>query len=106
MILGPLMLLLLGTVDGGRMLWTQNSLQYAVEQAARCATVNKTTCGTATQIQTYAATMAYGTNLNQSNFTSTNCGANTTRVSASYSYTPLFPFTGPVPLKASSCRPT
>src|ERR1700675_3482302 len=67
MILWPLMLLLLGTVDGGRMLWTQNSLQYAVEQAARCAAVNSTTtCSTAAQIQSYAATMAYGSSLNQS----------------------------------------
>jgi Flp pilus assembly protein TadG len=109
MILWPLMLLLLGTVDGGRMLWTQNSLQYAVEQAARCAAVNSTTtCSTAAQIQSYAATMAYGSSLNQSNFTSTNpgCGANTTQVSASVPYTPLFPYPHSITLTASSCRPT
>ncbi len=47
----PLLLMVLGIIDGGRMLWTQNSLQYAVEQAARCAVVNsKTTCSTAAQI--------------------------------------------------------
>ena len=50
LILSPLLLMVLGVTDGGRMLWTQNTLQYAVEQAARCAVVNTTTCGTAAQI--------------------------------------------------------
>jgi Flp pilus assembly protein TadG len=102
------MLLLLGTIDGGRMLWTQNSLQYAVEQAARCAVVNTTTCGTPAQIQSYAASMVNGMTISTSDFSSatnpTGCAG--TQVSASYSYAPLFPFTGPVPLTASSCRST
>src|SRR6202011_2494551 len=99
---------------------TQNSLQYAVEQAARCAVVNTTispscpttcascptTCGTTAQIQSYAVCMAYGMSLSSSVFSSSNCGSNTQQVSASYSYTPLFPFPNNVTLTASSCRPT
>ena len=120
LILLPLLLMVLGIIDGGRMLWTQNSLQYAVEQAARCAVVNTTispscpttcascptTCGTTAQIQSYAVCMAYGMSLSSSVFSSSNCGSNTQQVSASYSYTPLFPFPNNVTLTASSCRPT
>jgi Flp pilus assembly protein TadG len=109
LILWPLLLLLLGTIDGGRILWTQNTLQYAVEQAARCAVVNSTTtCSTAAQIKSYAASMANGMSLSPSVFSSTSagCGANTTQVSASYLYSPLFPFPSNVTLTASSCRPT
>jgi Flp pilus assembly protein TadG len=108
LILWPLLLLVLGAVDGGRMLWTQNTLQYAVEQAARCAVVSTATCGTPAQIKSYAASMANGMSVSPSVFSSASpgCGAKTTQVSASYSYSPLFPFPTNVTLTASSCRPT
>lgn len=113
--------MVLGVIDGGRMLWTQNSLQYAVEQAARYAALNQAACNSpggppcykASQIQSYAVGMANGMSLSPSVFSSASpgCGANnrianTTLVSAYYSYTPLFPFVTNVPLSASSCRPT
>jgi hypothetical protein len=109
LILWPLLLMVLGAVDGGRMLWTQNSLQYAVEQAARCAVVNTTTCGTPSQIKSYATSMAYGMSLSPSVFSSSSAGCGAvagTQVSASYLYSPLFPFPHNVTLTASSCRPT
>src|SRR5512143_2460198 len=64
-----LILLMFGMIEAGRALWAQNSLQYAVERAARCRVVyltcnsdNYTSCGicssdTATQI--YAAGQVY-----------------------------------------------
>jgi Flp pilus assembly pilin Flp len=64
----PVPLLILGIIEGGRMLWTQNALQYAVEQAARCAVINSTICDSTAQIQNYAASMASGLNLNASVF--------------------------------------
>jgi Flp pilus assembly protein TadG len=118
LILLPLLLMVLGIIDGGRMLWTQNSLQYAVEQAARYAGLNQaactqpgstTTCYTTAQIQSYAVSMAYGMSLSSSVFSSSSAGCGTlvgTQVSASYTYTPLFPFPSNVQLTASSCRPT
>jgi len=116
LILLPLLLMVLGIIDGGRMLWTQNSLQYAVEQAARYAGLNQaacstghTTCYTTAQIQSYAASMVYGMSLSTSVFSSSSAGCGTlvgTQVSASYAYTPLFPFPSNVTLTASSCRPT
>jgi Flp pilus assembly protein TadG len=117
--IGPaLILLLFGTIEGGRMLWTQNTLQYVVEQAARCAVVNQTTvpngpcntspCGTTAQIQSYAACMAYGQKLSTSVFSvaTPGCGANTTQVSASLPYTTAAPVKFSVTLTAQSCRPS
>src|ERR1700726_2242580 len=74
LILLPLLLMVLGVIDGGRMLWTQNSLQYAVEQAARCAVVDTTTCGTPAQIESYAASMVYGMSLSANDFASNSAG--------------------------------
>jgi Flp pilus assembly protein TadG len=117
-IASPLILMLLGTVDGGRMLWTQNALQYAVEQAARYAGLNQaactqpgstTTCYTTAQIQSYAASMAYGMSLSSSVFSSSSAGCGTlvgTQVTASVPYTPLFPYPHSITLTAGSCRPT
>jgi Flp pilus assembly protein TadG len=100
-----LLLLLMGGIEGGRMLWAENSLQYAVERAARCAVVTPSVCGTAAQVQTYAASVDYGQNVSASAFslTTASCG---TLVSASLSYTPLFPIVTNVTLTASSCRPS
>jgi Flp pilus assembly protein TadG len=47
-------LLTMGVIEFGRAMWIQNTLQAAVEQAARCAVVNTTTCGT--DIATIVAT--------------------------------------------------
>lgn len=109
-IASPLILMLLGTFDGGRMLWTQNALQYAVEQAARYAVTScTTTCATAAQIQSYAASKAYGMTISTSNFASNSVGCGSvagTQVTASVPYTPLFPYPHSITLTAGSCRPT
>jgi Flp pilus assembly protein TadG len=103
-IIAPAFLLLLfGAIECGQMLWTQSSLQFAVEQAARCAVVNKTQCGTPSQIESYAASMVYGQSLSSSVFSATSAGCGT-QVTASLPFTVLvIPIT--VTLAASSCRP-
>ncbi|MGH6839500.1 MAG: TadE/TadG family type IV pilus assembly protein [Methylocella sp.] len=103
----PLILLLFGTIECGRMLGTQNALQFAVEQAARYAIVcNKPTtpCPTTSQIQSKAASVAYGQNVSTSVFSVTTpaCG---TQVSASLPYTTAAPISISVTLTAQSCRP-
>ncbi len=75
----PLILLLFGTIECGRMFGTQNALQYAVEQAARYAIAcdpPTTPCPTTSQIQSYAASKAYGQTLSSSVFsvTTPSCG--------------------------------
>ena len=86
--------LLLGIAEFGRLMWTQNSIQYAVEQAARCAAFKLSGCGNAGQTQTYAASLVHGYEVDGSEFTVTYgaCGVTGTTgvlVSASVPFTPL-----------------
>jgi len=98
--------LVIGIVQVGQMLWTQAALQHAVEMAARCATVNATSCGTSANIQSFATTQAYGMSFPNSVFSAStpSCG---NEVSASYTYvfqTAVLPLTQVV-LTAQSCFP-
>jgi Flp pilus assembly protein TadG len=98
--------LVFGVMQLGQLFWTQSALQHAVEMAARCASINAVTCGTATQIQSYAATQAYGLSLPATTFTATTpaCG---NQVAASYDFT--FPvaalITPAITLTARACYP-
>jgi len=103
-ILLPLAMLLFGTMEFGRAVWAQNALNYAVEAAARCASINSTTCGSTAQIQTYAAT-ASGMTFTSSIFTVTTAGGCHT-VQASYPFTINIPLvTRSFTLTAQSCYP-
>jgi len=99
-----LILFLFGIIECGRILWTENALQFAVERAARCAAINTTTCGNAVQIQTYAATQMYGQSVSSSIFSSSSasCG---NLVTASLPFTALV-ISVNVTLTAKSCRPS
>jgi hypothetical protein len=84
--------------------WLQNALDASVAEAARCASVNPTLCGTTAQIQTYAAEQA-GAEFDGSIFlvTTTACG---NLVSATYPLTLLVPLmTLSVTLSAEACYP-
>ena len=59
--------LILGVIETGRVLWTYNALHYAVQQAARCASVNTTNCGTEPLMQSFASNIA-GSNVPASYF--------------------------------------
>ncbi len=99
-----LMLFICGVAEGGHLLWTVNALHYSVEEAARCATINKTTCGSATQIQSFAAGRS-GESFASSvfTFTAAACG---NRVSASYTMPLNIPFMAhSITLTAQSCYP-
>ena len=97
---------LYGSVEFCRMVWTQSALNFAVQEAARCASVTPATCGTAAQITTYAAGEIATAYVPASAFTATtaSCGH---QVTASFVYpfvvTGLFP-TAPT-LGASACFP-
>lgn len=104
---------LLGTVEFGRIMWTQNALHYAVEEAARCMTFNVTTCSSTSTIQSYAASvsgLSFGSG--GTTFTPTTgaaCGGGVTgnKVAASYPFpfvTSLFNYN--VTLTAQACFPT
>jgi Flp pilus assembly pilin Flp len=55
--------MLFGIINIAMALWTQGSLHYAAEKAARCAAVASTSCSTTTLIQTYALDQYYGLSL-------------------------------------------
>jgi Flp pilus assembly protein TadG len=104
LVLTPLLLFLLGIIEIGRLMWTANALHYSVEEAARCASNNTATCGTASQIQTFAAGHS-GEGFAASVFTATtpSCG---NQVSASYPMALNIPFgTYSITLTAQSCYP-
>ncbi len=99
--------LILGIMQFGQLFWTQTALQHAVDMAARCASINTTTCGSTSTTQTYAATQAYGLTFPTGTFVAATaaCG---NQVSATYS----FPFmvaawfpSAAVNLTARSCYP-
>jgi Flp pilus assembly protein TadG len=100
-----LLLAMLGIIEFGRVLWAQNALHYAVEDAARCATIDVTTCGTPGAVQSFAST-ASGMTFATSVFTvsTPSCG---NQVSASYQFpflTSLVSYN--LVLSAQACYPS
>jgi len=85
-ILGPVyLLMILGAIQVAVWLWSNFALQHGVEMAARCASVNTTTCNSTSAIQNYAKQNSYGLPVPASAFTVTTatCGKS---VTASFSY--------------------
>ena len=100
----PLVVLLLGTMELGRGLWIQNALNYSVEGAARCASIDVNNCSTSTQIKSYAAGLA-GAGFANSVFTPSTAGCGN-KVTASYPMTLDIPFASvSITLTAQSCYP-
>lgn len=105
-ILPALLMLTLGIVDMGRLIWTQTTLDRAVEAAARCGAINEIQCGTAAQVQSYAVGEAYGLTVETSAFTVSTqaCGV---EVVANYAFQLVIPWVArtELPLKATACYP-
>lgn len=105
LIAAPLFLFLFGIIAIGQALWVQNALNASVAEAARCASINPTLCGTASQIQSYAPSQA-GAGFGASIFSVSiaSCGS---QVSASYPLALTIPFISlSVNLSAQACYPT
>jgi Flp pilus assembly protein TadG len=65
----PLFVLLLGVMEIGSVVRVKAALLYATTNAARCASINATICGTADSVAAYAVTQAQGLAVSASNFT-------------------------------------
>jgi len=106
LVLPALLLLLLSVMETGRFLWTQNALSFAVEEAARCASIRATACPTDAATSIFAAERALGLNVPASVFTVDRplCGL---RVSASLDFKPAAGaiVNYAIRLEASSCQP-
>lgn len=93
-----------GSIELGRFMWIRNSLQTAVEAAARCSALNAPQCTTSADTRVYAAGFASVGSVPSSAFAVATeaCGR---AVTASYVFTSITPV---VPLSATltarSCR--
>jgi Flp pilus assembly protein TadG len=97
---------IVGVMEVGRLLWTQNTLQRSVEVAARCASVNATSCGTTAQVQSFAVSEAVGLKLTTSAFTvaTAACGSQVTG-NAQFQYLTSFLPMPALTLSAQACFP-
>ena len=101
-----LSLMFLGGIDAGWMLWSSSTLDFAVEDAARCWAVDVNNCGTAAATQSVAVSKAMGLGMSDGDFTvsSPACGR---QVSATYVFRFMRPFSTDfnVSIPATSCYP-
>lgn len=118
----PLLLILFGTVEFGRLLWTRQAMQSLAISAARCMGVRQTSCSsagaysaTATTSYVIAGAAGLGVPLASTNITlnaSTTCGgvSGFSSVAISYTFATAVPvlinaLAGGVALSASACFP-
>jgi hypothetical protein len=105
-VLPVFLLFLFAIIEAGLLFWTQSSLQFAVEAAARCAVVDKTNCGSTGAIQSYAASQVVGLTVPSASFdvSQPSCGH---QVSISYPFSFIVSglYSGAMTLNAKSCHP-
>jgi Flp pilus assembly protein TadG len=102
--------LLFGVINLSLVLWTQASLYFAAQAAARCASANPTICGAPANgslVEAYAMNQYFGQSVGGTNpftYSASGCGHT---VTANYSYPLSIPFYGdyPLSLSASACFP-
>jgi Flp pilus assembly protein TadG len=114
-----LFLLMFAIIEFGRAWWAKNSLQYAVERAARYAVVcdpkavPPAPCPSVSQVTTFAASQAYGQSASSAEFKvvpeTLVSGQTVTCVQYTYQFTPWFvgdyaPLAGAMTFKGTSCR--
>ena len=98
--------LVFGVMDLGRLVWTQVTLDRAVQAAARCAAINSTTCGTDAAVQTYATTQTWGLTTSTGVFAVTHptCGV-TVSVALPFQLVVPWPGSNISSLSATACYP-
>jgi len=102
--------LLMGIAWFGYSFWLQNALDFAVTAAARCASINTSTCSDVDSTKTYAAN-ASGASFSSSAFTvnlATTCGGKTgNQVTATYAVPLVIPFINiSLTLSSQACYPS
>lgn len=103
LILAPLILLVIGTINIGMMMYTTTALHFAAEDAARCATVKSTICTNPTTTAAYAASHYGGIGAATFVRSSTACGW---VVTGTMNYNFTTGLTNTVfPISASACYP-
>lgn len=97
---------LFGVIELGMLFWTQLGLQHAAELTARCASINKTICGTDTAIKGFASSKVFGLTVPTATWTVSQpaCGS---QINANYDFAFVASFFGAPSwrLTASACFP-
>ena len=101
-VLGPLLLLLLGTFDIGIVTLTATRINFAVEAAAKCGAISAAMCASPPQTSAYGASIAGLRGLDASGFlvTTAACGIN---VTVTYTYAGVV--LPAITLNAGACYP-
>jgi Flp pilus assembly protein TadG len=122
LVIGPLLLVLFGIIEFGRMIWTNNALQETAIDAARCAGILESSCAasgaySAGNTATYAQTVANGWGITMPTSDVTSSGSATcagvagfTSVTINYTFQTVVPLVltslaGGIPLSATACFP-
>jgi Flp pilus assembly protein TadG len=102
------LVLFLGIMEFGRLLWTQTTLQHAVEAAARYGAINDPTCNSTGLTHSYAAGEVFGQSVAASSFTLSCTACAGTQVKGQVNFTFVVPAFFPynITLNAQSCYPT
>ncbi len=123
LVLGPLVLVLFGIIEFGRMIWTNNALQETAIDAARCAGIVESSCASggvysSANTATYAQTVAHGWGIavptsSISSTASTTCAgvSGFSQVTIAYTFQTVVPLvltslSNGIPLSATACFPT
>ena len=105
LVLPVFVLLVLGSISAATLGLTIASMNYAVEEAARCSAVKKPACLTPTATATYARTRYMGPSVSPVFiYTAAGCG-NTVTGTATFKLN-LVPAFHSVPLSTSACYPS
>jgi Flp pilus assembly protein TadG len=97
--------MMISVIEFGRVMWTLNALHYGAQQAARCAAINSSLCGTNDLLQAWAAGIG-GSGLPGTAFTLDTGAACGMQVTASYTMTLIIPYMKMNPtLTSSACFP-
>ena len=102
--------MLFGIINLSLVLWTQASLYFATQAAARCASANPTICGAPANgslVEAYALNQYFGQSLGGANPFTYSAGGCGHMVTANYAYPLSIPFYGDyrLSLSASACFP-
>ena len=105
LVLPVFLLLVLGAMSAATLGFSVASMNYAVEEAARCAAVKKAACLTPSDTATFATSKYVGPSVSPVfTYTTAGCG-NTVTGTATFSLN-LVPAFHSVPLSTSACYPS
>lgn len=104
-ILAPVFfLIIIGIVNVALLMFTIGNMQYAVESASRCASVNSTTCSGASSIKGYAASKYHGALITPAfSYAAAACGQSVTATATYVLNTGVSRYS--IPLSATACYP-